>query len=162
MWKLTNFISSLLLVLIASLFQSSAASRRQLVGGYGPISDLSDPMVANAAKFAILELFAIENDDMPYEFMSSLQGDQQAFVPRVVRGSEQVVAGLNLKLTLMVLEVVEPVSGESLCRGAMEVQIYLALDQSMEVTEWGDEFTCDQAQVLLEDRLMDEENNEGN
>ena len=163
MWKL-NTLLSLLSVLVASLLQpSNATTRRHLVGGYGPIPDLDDPMVANAAKFALLELFAMDekySDTPPYAFMAPLKGDQQAFVPQVVRGSEQVVAGLNLKLTMMVLEV-DPASGESVCQGAMEVQVYLALDQSMEVTEWGDELTCDQAQVLFEDRSMDEQN-EGN
>ena len=41
--------------------------------------------------------------------------------------------------------------------------MYLKLDETMEVTEWGDELTCDQAQVLLEDRLMNEQKkNDGN
>mmetsp|Transcript_9321 Transcript_9321/g.22126 ORF Transcript_9321/g.22126 Transcript_9321/m.22126 type:complete len:166 (-) Transcript_9321:107-604(-) len=165
MWKLSRSFSLLLLVLIASLFQSSTAARK-LAGGYGPISNYDDPMIVNAAKFAILELFAETQDydeNKPsYAFMSpSFSGDQQAFVPQIAGGSQQVVAGLNLKLTLMVLQVVDGDLEYSACLGAMEVQIYLKLDESMEVTEWGDELTCDQAQVLLEDRLMDEKN-EGN
>jgi len=151
----------LLAVLIISTLvpSSNATNTRELVGGYGPIPDLEDPMVVNAAKFAFLELFAA--NEKPYDFVTEMEGDHEAFVPLIVAGSEQVVAGLNLKLTLMIQKVDES-SGETFCRGAMEVEVYLNLDQTMEVTEWGDEFTCDEAQAFLEDRLKNEEKNGGN
>ena len=72
------------------------------------------------------------------------------------------MAGLNLKLTLMIMKVDENEESEAVCQGAMEVQMFLSLDQSMEVMEWGDELTCDKAQVLLEGRLMDGDEDEGN
>ena len=143
--------SVLFLLVVATLVPSSQANR-ELVGGYGPIPDLEDPMVVDAAKFAFLELFAAE--EKPYEFLNEIEGDHEAFVPVIVDGSEQVVAGLNLKLDLMIQKVDET-SGDKVCEGAMEVEIYLSLDQTMEVTEWGDEFTCDEAQELLEARDMD-------
>lgn len=149
------------MALIATLLHSSNATTtttRDLVGGYGPILDMEDPMIVNAAKFALLKLF----EDKPYDFLNPLEGDQEAFVPLVVSGSKQVVAGLNLILILMIQKVDESGTKAPVCQGAMEVEVYLKLDETMEVTEWGDEFTCDQAQVLLEERLRNEEKNGGN
>jgi len=135
---------------------------RETVGGYNPVQDYEQPLITTAAQFAFLELFLMEPEILPFKFMSPIiegEGDKEAFVPKIVSGIEQVVAGLNLRLTLMVVKV-NPRKQEEICQGGMDVQMFLELDYTMEVTEWGDEYTCDQVEKLLEFRLIDEEDEE--
>lgn len=150
-------------VLLATTMLPRTNAQRGMVGGYNPIQDYDEPEIKSAAKFAFLELFLMEPDLMPYKFMSPIiegEGDQQAYMPKIVSGSQQVVAGLNLKLTLMVVKAT-PKMPEEVCQGGMDVEMYLKLDRTMEVMEWGDEYNCDQAQHLLEFRLIDEKNEGG-
>jgi len=135
-------------VLLATTTLPHTNAQRDMVGGYTPIpvQDYNEPRIKSAAQFAFLELFLMEPELMPYKFMSPIiegEGDKEAYLPKTVSGSQQVVAGLNLKLTIMVVKV-NPKMQEEICQGGMDVQIYLKLDQTLEVTEWGNEYNCDQ------------------
>jgi len=132
---------------------------REIVGGYNPVQDYEDPLITTAAQIAFLELFLMEPEILPFKFMSPIiegEGDKEAFVPKIVSGIEQVVAGLNLRLTLMVVKV-NPSQQEEICQGGMDVQMFVELDKTMKVTEWGDEYSCEEVEKLLEFRLIEEE-----
>jgi len=135
---------------------------REIVGGYNPVQDYEDPLITTAAQIAFLELFLMEPEILPFKFMSPIiegEGDKEAFVPKIVSGIEQVVAGLNLRLTLMVVKV-NPSQQEEICQGGMDVQMFVELDNTMKVTEWGDEYSCEEVEKLLEFRLIEEEEKE--
>lgn len=90
--------SALLLLLFLSLFlikfsqaHADAASRRALIpGGWSPIKNLSDPDVVAIANFAVSE-----HNKLLASSKKPLLG-----LSRIVKGKQQVVAGMNYKLVI--------------------------------------------------------------
>ncbi|XP_052208047.1 cysteine proteinase inhibitor 1-like [Diospyros lotus] len=80
----------LIALLVAALSVQLLASDSALVGGWQPIQDLSSPEVQDLAKFAIAEDNKAAGAKL--EFQS------------VVRGEQQVVAGMNYRLVIAALD----------------------------------------------------------
>jgi len=120
-----------------------------LVGGYSPVDDKEDSRVTNAAKFALTSLF--DGDDKTvekYSFHSTLTSNnkknQQNYDVEVVRGYDQVVAGMNYKL---ILRVVDNSQSASSCVGGLAVTVYDHFGD-LSVTTYGKEFSCQELNAL--------------
>jgi cystatin-C len=76
----------LLLALLAATFAVTAAlgGRGRIVGGWGPIGDVTDPHIQELGGWAVTQ-------------HAKLAGDRLQF-RRVTRGEEQVVSGMNYRL----------------------------------------------------------------
>ena len=116
----------------------------KIVGGYAP-APLDSPQVLEAAQFGVQTLLEGPPVDVAYSFLgSSLQQEPINF--QVVQAHQQVVAGMNYKLTLLLKS-----SSDQHCIGAYSTTIYNQFGK-LEVTNWGDEVSCDKALALLEEQ----------
>lgn len=80
-----------LLLIVISQTPADAAPRRALIpGGWNPIKDLSDPDVVDIANFAVAE----------HNKLLARSKRPTLGLSRVVKGQEQVVAGINYKLVI--------------------------------------------------------------
>mmetsp|Transcript_26162 Transcript_26162/g.39546 ORF Transcript_26162/g.39546 Transcript_26162/m.39546 type:complete len:217 (-) Transcript_26162:1081-1731(-) len=70
----------------------------------------------------------------------------------VLEAQQQVVAGLNYKLTIALMK-------DSTCLGALKVTVYDRFGD-LRVTKWGDQLTCDDVQDLLTEVMQVEEESE--
>lgn len=134
--------ASFLLLTVLLLFTSSTSAMRKLLGGWSSTS-VDDPSITEAAEFCFQSLIetAQERD---YSFAP--QTDPSLHRLKVIQASQQVVAGLNIRLTMMVVEK----SGDDKCLGAFSAKIYDHFGD-YSVTEWGEEITCAQAKTILEE-----------
>jgi hypothetical protein len=145
-WFLGSLLSLLLLLLLLVGLDSAQAQDRGLVGGYVPVEDLQDPSVVEAAAFALTKASSSSSHHSEYSVDLS--------TPIVIAASQQVVAGINLKLIIMILN-----TNNKDCQGAFLVTIYNHFG-TMEVTEWGREYTCAEAKVILESGMIGVEDGE--
>lgn len=112
------------------------------LGGYSPISDLDDQELTKAATFAVQEASKL---DQKYSFRVSASESSA----KVVLASEQVVAGLNLRMIIMVTKNKDSTGGEESCQGAFVATVYNHFG-SLEVTDWGKEYSCQEVLLLQE------------
>ncbi|KAL9256588.1 Cysteine proteinase inhibitor 1-like protein [Drosera capensis] len=68
----------------------SALGGPPIVGGYNPISRLNDPSITDIAVFAVTEHNRIEHSNLKFL--------------KVVKGEQQVVAGMNYRLVIVAEE----------------------------------------------------------
>ncbi|XP_056172170.1 cysteine proteinase inhibitor 1-like [Syzygium oleosum] len=80
-------------VLLLLQVSAARAARRELVGGWSPIKDLSDPYVGEIAKFAV----KTHNDEAKTGLV----------LEKVVRGETQTVSGTNYRLVIQVKDGAE-------------------------------------------------------
>lgn len=105
-------------------------AKMPIVGGYKAIKDLSEERCQSAARFAVSHL-----SQSPFLFESS------PYEITVASGYQQVVAGMNYKLAIVLT------TGSSVV-GGFGVTVY---DQfgTLSITNWGQELTKQQAETLL-------------
>jgi hypothetical protein len=118
-------------------------------GGYAPIADLRAERVVAAAAFAVQSLRRGDDTATPpppppdYSFSSQLSKEaEEKEEITIVQGSQQVVAGMNYQLTLVLSTTDEII-------GAFVVTVYDKFG-SLSVTHWGRELTLTEAKSLLE------------
>ncbi|XP_030471207.1 cysteine proteinase inhibitor 5-like [Syzygium oleosum] len=87
-------------VLLLLQVSAAGAARRELINGWNPIKDVSDPYVVNIAKFAV----QIHND----------KAKTGLVLEKVVRGETQVVSGTNYRLVIQVKDGAETKSYEAI------------------------------------------------
>ena len=110
-----------------------------IVGGYAP-AKIDDPMVVEAAEFAVKSLASSK-----YLFADAAL--IESFKPRIVQASQQVVAGMNYKLLVMIHN--EGPEEDVVCFGAFFVTIYNQFG-NLSVTNWGREYSCEESYEILE------------
>jgi len=126
--------------------QAQRSLATPMTGGWSA-SNLDDPMILEAAGFCLTALQSNVADD-------ELTKPKFSFVPtpsstaKVIRASQQVVAGMNYRLTIMVQEA-------GVCVGAFEATVYNRFG-SLSVTEWNKEISCSEGKILLEVGEKDE------
>ena len=138
----------LVLVLVASLVNTAAQmqqeqKRRVMAGGYAPIRDLDEEMVTTAAAFAVSQLPLATQT---YSFLSSSSKEtdfQDRF--KIVKGYQQVVAGMNYRLVIMVMNG----DDSEECLGGFSVTVYNRFGD-MSVTKWSSEVSCKKAQAIMD------------
>jgi hypothetical protein len=103
-------------------------------GGYTDIPNLNDKYVQQAAAYAVQELVK-SNFYSQYPFLYKLQRPNAQYTRKVVRGKQQVVAGMNYKLNIKLLKP------NGRCLGGLHVIVY---DQfgSLSVIKWGKKARC--------------------
>jgi hypothetical protein len=156
--------SSILLLLLSFLLCWSPSSAQQqerrripprqpVAGGYSPAKDLEDETVVEAAEFALTVLLSSLNQNYAYSFVPT-----SVCKPIILEASQQVVAGLNIKLTILLVD--EDYAENSSCLGAFAVTVYNRFGD-LSVTDWGREYTCEEAMVMMEavDSSSSEEEN---
>jgi hypothetical protein len=146
-----------------SLFVMSKPMMQQYInrpGGYAPISNMQDKRVQTAAQFAVQTLQSNQQQQpIPsdhYSFQKQLRDDisdsNNSLMVTVVRGSQQVVAGMNYRLTIVVTTTSSATthgdSGNDIV-GAFEVTVYDNFG-NLSVTQWGPEVSQNEAKSLLE------------
>lgn len=123
-----------------------------MVGGYRPCSDLQDPRLLEVAEFA-----ASQPLPEKYSFTPLSDPTISSVSVKVVRADQQVVAGMNYRMALLLVKN-EPDPGTensrgppslASCVGAFSVIVYDHFG-ALEVTSWGDEIDCSKAKALLE------------
>ncbi|CAM9003456.1 unnamed protein product [Rhodiola kirilowii] len=82
----TSTVILLFLIVSCALTSSSVPNGPPLLGGWRPIKDVNDPTIQDLAKFALTE-------------QNRLRGARLQF-GRVIKGEQQVVAGMNYRLIL--------------------------------------------------------------
>jgi Cystatin domain len=145
-----------------SLFVMSKPMMQQHInrpGGYAPISNMQDKRVQTAAQFAVQTLRSDQQEQpIPsdhYSFQKQLRDDisdnNNSLMVTVVRGNQQVVAGMNYKLTIVVTTTSSATahgdSGNDIV-GAFEVTVYDNFG-NLSVTQWGPEVSQNEAKSLL-------------
>lgn len=106
-------------------------SDKPLAGGYSPVNKLDDPMIVEAAGYVLQTLQSPSTS--PYGFGTSASSFQ------ILHASQQVVAGLNIRLTLSFQD-------ESLdCVGACRVTVYNKFGV-LSISQWNKELTCQEAE----------------
>ena len=136
------------LLFILGIFYSSPRATtimaQMMVGGYDSVPS-TDPSVVEAAKFAFGEFWTMKPSQ--YSIFSSSEAAMTTPASTatfdIIKASQQVVAGMNYDLTLMLLLNDE-------CQGGFRVIVY---DQfgSLSVTEWGEEYTPDEAETMMKE-----------
>lgn len=166
MARIVRFVLSLALVAIFSqegVFASDAMRQQQQqqmnrVGGYRSV-DVDDARVVEVAGFALETLRSSSSKggaSLPSSLQTFAVGPLSVATSprvRVVAAEQQVVAGLNYKLTLQIVD-----EDRDECLGVFNVVIY---DQfgNMSVTEWGELSSCDE---LVEGEQDEKDAIEGN
>jgi hypothetical protein len=137
-------MKSFLLCLLLSLWSVATsanllAPRRMMgpmVGGYTPV-DVQDEQVQAVAQFAVQ---ALAFSQAPYSF-SLTSSKHHDYKPKVVSASQQVVAGMNYRLTIICQD------SKGKCVGAFSTVVYNQFG-AMSVTTWGDELSCHEAELI--------------
>ncbi len=111
-----------------------------LDGGWSD-SKFDDPMVLEAATFCLQALQSgvadTEQTKPEYSFTASTTS-----TAKIIKASHQVVAGINYRLTIMVLEA-------EICIGVFEATIYDRFGD-FSVSKWKKEVSCTEGKILLE------------
>lgn len=119
-------------------------------GGYAPIADLRSERIGQVAAFAVQSLRSDETDAVVnaahYSFISQLPTNDDELTIAVVQGSQQVVAGMNYQLTLVLSATSDK---DATILGAFVVTIYDKFG-SLSLTKWGPEVPLQEAKSLLE------------
>ena len=129
-----------ILVLFLSMF-SAANVAVGMPGGYSP-ADVNDQFVVEAAKFAVQSL-----SQASYGFVQGSSFDDSRL--EIVKASQQVVAGMNYKLTVALFD------GNGNCEGAFKCTIYNHFGD-FSVTTWDDEVSCEAATEWLNEKAEPE------
>ena len=140
--KYLSLRSALLLFCLLSVAMSATEQSRPLMGGYSP-AQVADDGVVEAAAFATKALSEAQPNN--YTFLSSVDGARVV----VLKASTQVVAGMNYKLTIGLMDE----NGE--CQGAFKCTVYNRFGE-LSVTTWDDEVTCEEAKSLMEEQAEPE------
>jgi hypothetical protein len=134
-------MQSFLLCLLLSLWSAASgnllAPRRMMgpmVGGYSPV-DVQNEQVQAVAQFAVK---ALASSPAPYSFTLT---SAKHYKPKVVEASQQVVAGMNYRLTIICQD------SKGTCVGAFSTVIYNQFG-TMSVSTWGDELSCQDAELI--------------
>jgi hypothetical protein len=112
--------------------------RRIMPGGFRD-ADIQDTRVIAAAAFSRQALV----NENPYSFLSSASISSGSMKVVVLNASQQVVAGMNYKLTLGLLD-----SNSGQCIGGFKCTVYDHFGD-LSVTNWGDEVSCDEVMGMI-------------
>jgi Cystatin domain len=128
---------------------STEGRRTVMAGGYRECPDLQNPRLQEVAKFATSQQLPEQ-----YTFSSLPASTLSKMSVKIVRASQQVVAGMNYRLLLLLVATdgsssssEQPALGS--CVGAFTVTVYDRFG-TLEVTSWGEELECSKAKALLE------------
>ena len=163
----TNARLSILFLLVVSLANNSEQERlfvgaetetqteteevRTLVGGY---QELADPMDVPFIRESADLVFETLKDEQPFGFAST------ASSYRIVEAEQQVVAGLNYKLTMIFGD--RPIDSnnsvekkEGNCVGGCRVIVYNHFGD-LSITEWSKELSCEEILAMDDEQVGDE------
>mmetsp|Transcript_212 Transcript_212/g.274 ORF Transcript_212/g.274 Transcript_212/m.274 type:complete len:157 (+) Transcript_212:74-544(+) len=120
--------------------------RRNMPGGYFPVADVNDPRIVTEANFVLSELLLSDEPPRSYTFLNALPGHSTNSVTvQVAKALEQVVAGLNVRMILMLTD-----ASTQECLGAFAVSIYDKFGD-LSITKWNKETTCAHAKDSMND-----------
>ena len=121
------------------------------LGGYSTVTNFNDnPMIVEAAQFVLSSLQQQDSNSnsnsMPDELFGTTTTTTKAktiiSTYQIIEVSQQVVAGMNIKLTMLFQD------GGSNCVGACNVVVYNHFGE-MSVTSWNKQITCEEAETRL-------------
>ena len=131
---------------------NTVVEKRRLVGGYQPVKDIDDEGVRHAAQFAVQEL---RRQDTPGPYSFDLPAEIAVENIKIVRAFYQVVAGLNYRLVLALVNDDATTTASDGCMGAFAVTVYDHFGD-LSVTNWGKEIDCAAAMAALENDDLDD------
>jgi hypothetical protein len=166
--------------ILADNIDKNMMMKSHVVGGYMPIQDLrTNDRVPLIAQFVIEQILLQEqqqqqqqstldtqngnnNGQLPqYSFLSKIKNDASMMSTTVVQGSQQVVAGMNYQLTIVLSTTTESVNDTDTNTntknnissidiiGAFIVTVYDQFGQ-LSITNYGKELSYKDAKVLFE------------
>jgi len=138
------------------------AHRTVLAGGYAPVKDLKSDRLRKVVDFCMSALVSGEKDDRaaspPYSFLSSVS---TPLTGQVVEAEQQVVAGMNYRMVVLVRSDSDGDAGADASGseqgdaaaasepvGAFRVTVYDRFGD-MSVTKWDEEVSVDDAMKML-------------
>ena len=138
--------------------QSQEQEDHPLMGGYKKVKDLNDPTITEAAEYVLQVLQGKQTTDVvvpsSYKFATTSLQEQDAIKDyKVIHAWEQVVAGLNIQLTIAFQ------NSDDECVGGCSVTVYNHFGE-LSVTNWNKQVTCDEANALMMEE-KEEESDEG-
>ena len=139
-----------------------------MTGGFFAVANFEeDPVIVEAATFVLQAVMQNNGDGYssssssspPYDFgtSSSSSSSSSAIITdfRIVEASQQVVAGLNIRLTMLFQD------GKGNCVGACNVLVYNHFGE-LSVTKWNEELACQEVEALLEEKSTTGNDNDNN
>lgn len=138
--SILSFRALLLLVVVALILCSSVSNavpmkeqeKRVMPGGYHKIPDLRDVRVRQAATFAMEQKMVGQE--------TTALADAR---PVVVRGYQQVVAGMNYNLEIVMVR-----GDDNEVLGGFSVTVYDQFGQ-LSITKWGNDLSQEQAEAVF-------------
>jgi hypothetical protein len=122
--------------------QAGAMEERRIMPGGFQDADIQDARVVAAAGYSRQALV----NENKYSFLSSSSISSGSMKVVVLNASQQVVAGMNYKLTLGLLD-----SNSGQCIGGFKCTVYDHFGD-LSVTKWGDEVSCDEVMGMIKIR----------
>ena len=146
MLSLLVLVSSVSFCVVMAKTERPEPVKRRMVGGYSPV-DVEDSQamerVQVAANFAVTRVIAGEKPT--YSFLGEIPSEDGDLDRRVLQASQQVVAGMNYRMTIAMLKP------DGQCVGAFKCIVYDRFG-NLQVSSWGDEVPCDEVVALLKER----------
>lgn len=151
-WRLAMLSLALLvtIVLLIQSYQSNSLEnqpslsaveltqqKRTMVGGYSLIDRKQDDELAPIASFALSEFVASEAASTASFSVVPAQVENKEVTPIVLSAQRQVVAGMNYKLTIGLMQ-------NNICVGGFKVTVWKQLSGELRATQWGDILKCDE------------------
>lgn len=127
--NITNFILSILSV--CALMGQISANEGMIIGGYQRVNEKSEA-VLEAAQYAFAAAFERGESVEPIPFVSE-SSDPDDYDLKVLNAYQQVVAGINIKMTIGVFQ-------NEVCLGGFIVIVYNKFGD-ISVAKWGKIFT---------------------
>lgn len=136
------FLTSLIVTMVLSEDPHPVA--RHALGGYSPIDTEDSEVVERVQLVATFAVGRITEENPSYSFQGAIPDENTGLTYKVLRASQQVVAGMNYKMTIAVL------NAEGQCVGAFKCTVYDRFGD-LQVTNWGDEVSCAEATAMLKE-----------
>jgi hypothetical protein len=122
-----------------------------LMGGFKEVKDLNDPIITEAAGFVLQVLLGEQTTDIAVPSSYTFAKPPSSISDyKIIHAWEQVVAGLNIQLTMAFQ------NSNDDCVGGCSVTIYNHFGE-LSVTNWNKQVTCGEAKALM----VEEEQEEG-
>eukprot|EP00547_Thalassionema_nitzschioides_P018779 CAMPEP_0194232390 /NCGR_PEP_ID=MMETSP0158-20130606/779_1 /TAXON_ID=33649 /ORGANISM="Thalassionema nitzschioides, Strain L26-B" /LENGTH=147 /DNA_ID=CAMNT_0038965143 /DNA_START=52 /DNA_END=495 /DNA_ORIENTATION=- len=127
----------LFLILFYTCLANNLSHDKYIVGGYKN-ADRHGDRIKEVAKFAVKTL---SDSDSKVQYKGfNIQDSTQVDIS-VIHAQQQVVAGVNYRLTLEIKDE----DGE--CMGVFDVDIYDRFGELI-ITSWGGEYSCEEAKAM--------------
>ena len=110
--------------------------KRSMVGAYSTVDPKQTQEMIPIAQFALMEFASSKQSASESSFtVLPSQIESKEITPVILAAERQVVAGMNYKLTIGLMQ-------KNVCVGGFKVTVWKQLGGELKATNWGDVLTC--------------------